>query len=242
MIHLSKRMQALANLVSSCKTFCDVGTDHGFLPIYLVQSETCERAIAMDLREGPLDRAKTHIAEFGLSDAIETRLSDGVAALSAGEADAVLIAGMGGNVTIHILTEGLAVCQQLKELILQPQSEIDEVRKFVFSLGFVLVSEDMVEEDGKFYPMMKLVHKSQLSEEEYKNLRTDESKPYTEAELLYGPMLLASHHPVLMKYLKKDLKREETILSKLPDLDEERILTRRKIVENKIQLLQELLK
>ncbi|MBQ1901240.1 MAG: SAM-dependent methyltransferase [Lachnospiraceae bacterium] len=239
MIALSKRMQALANLVSPCKTFCDVGTDHGFLPIYLVQAGVCENAIAMDLRMGPLDRAKKHIQECNLSDSIETRLSDGVQKLGIREAESVLIAGMGGSVTIHILTEGLEVCKNLKELILQPQSEIDEVRKFVFDQGFLLLSEDIVEEDGKFYPMMKLVHRSQLPDEKVSGLKVD---LYSEAELLYGPLLLKMQHPVLKEFLKKEMKREEKILLNLPDIDEDRITERRKIVENKIHMIHELLK
>lgn len=240
MITLSKRMQALANLVSPCKIFCDVGTDHGFLPIYLVQSGVCEKAIAMDLREGPLDRAKTHIQECGLSEAIETRLSDGVQKLSKAEAETVLIAGMGGSVTIHILSEGLEVCKSLDELILQPQSEIEEVRSYVFEQGFVLLAEDMVEEDGKYYPMMKLVHESRLSKEDREKYMIE--SPYTQAELLYGPMLLKQQHPVLKKFLEKDLKREKTILLNLPDIEDDRITERRQTVEKKIQLIQGLLK
>ena len=229
MINLSKRMQALAEMVSPCHTFCDVGTDHGFLPIYLVQSHRCDTAIAMDLRKGPLERAVEHIRSYQLSDCIETRLSDGVEKLAVKEANTVLIAGMGGQVTIHILTEGLEVCKQLDELILQPQSEIEAVRSFVFSQGFTLLAEDMVEEDGKYYPMMKLRYTGA------------KSPSYLEAELLYGPMLLAERHPVLQEFLKKDLQREEKILSNLPPLEEERIQQRRETVEAKIALLQHLI-
>lgn len=246
MMHLSKRMQALADLVSPCTKFCDVGTDHGFLPIYLIQAGKCQSAIAMDLRKGPLERAKEHIAEQQLEDVIETRLSDGVQRLAVGEADSVLIAGMGGQVTIHILTEGLEVCKHLKELILQPQSEIQEVREFVFRHGFRLLAEDMVEEDGKYYPMMKLVHESQLQEgqpleEIERNMIHRSPSEYSQLELLYGPMLIAKHHPVLQAYLKKDLKRQEAILSKLPDLQEERILARRQVVEENIAKVKSIL-
>ena len=148
-VRLSKRMEALAHLVTPGSRLCDVGCDHGYLPIYLVQEQIIPSAIAMDIGEGPLLAAKTHIAEVGLEDKIQTRRSDGLAAASAEEIDTVLIAGMGGGIVIHILTEGRKVAQSAKDLILQPQSELKEVRRFLCNEGYEIVDEDMVLEDGK---------------------------------------------------------------------------------------------
>ena len=117
-----------AALVTQGYTLADVGTDHGYIPIYLLQQKKIPAAIAMDINEGPLERAKEHIALYGLQAYIQTRLSDGVAALKPGEVEAVLIAGMGGGLVMHILKDGEKVCQSAKELILQPQSEIERVR------------------------------------------------------------------------------------------------------------------
>ena len=104
--------------------------------------------------EGPLKRAQENILQNGLEEKIETRLSDGFKALAPGEADTAVIAGMGGGLTIRILKNGMEVVRSLKECILQPQSEIDKVSTFLLGEGFSFIKEDMVEEDGKYYPMM----------------------------------------------------------------------------------------
>ena len=153
-----------AALVTQGYTLADVGTDHGYIPIYLLQQKKIPAAIAMDINEGPLERAKKHIALYGLQAYIQTRLSDGVAALKPGEVEAVLIAGMGGGLVMHILKDGEKVCQSAKELILQPQSEIEHVREFLREKGYTILAEDMVYEDGKFYPMMKVQYQGKCTE------------------------------------------------------------------------------
>ena len=150
-------MKAVASMVTPGNVLADVGTDHGYVPIALVQRKRIPRAIAMDINKGPLQRACEHIAEFQLDEYIETRLSDGVKKLKVGEVDSILIAGMGGELVIHILTDGMEVCRSAKELILQPQSELEKVRQFLRERKFKIVDEDMVIEDGKYYPMMKVV-------------------------------------------------------------------------------------
>ena len=137
-----------AALVTQGYTLADVGTDHGYIPIYLLQQKKIPAAIAMDINEGPLERAKEHIALYGLQAYIQTRLSDGVAALKPGEVEAVLIAGMGGGLVMHILKDGEKVCQSAKELILQPQSEIERVREFLREKGYTILAEDMVYESA----------------------------------------------------------------------------------------------
>ena len=179
-VRLSKRMEALAHLVTPGSRLCDVGCDHGYLPIYLVQ-QIIPSAIAMDIGEGPLSAAKTHIAEVGLEDKIQTRRSDGLAAASAEEIDTILIAGMGGGIVIHILTEGRRVAQSVKDLILQPQSELKEVRRFLCNEGYEIVDEDMVLEDGKYYPMMKVRYVPETK---------DRRQSVAEHDFLFGPMLL----------------------------------------------------
>ena len=158
-----------ASLVTAGYRLADVGTDHGYIPIVLVQEGRIPSALAMDVNQGPLKRAEEHIKEYQLDSYIHIRLSDGVQNLQPGEADSVLIAGMGGALVIKILQEGKEVLKTVKELILQPQSEISKVRKYLHKQGLVIIDEDMVEEDGKFYPMMKVVHGEPEEYEEYIN-------------------------------------------------------------------------
>ena len=171
MVKISNRLTTAAALVTQGYTLADVGTDHGYIPIYLLQQEKIPSAIAMDINEGPLERAKEHIALYGLQAYIQTRLSDGVAALKPGEVEAVLIAGMGGGLIMHILKDGEKVCQSAKELILQPQSEIERVREFLREEGYTILAEDMVYEDGKFYPMMKVQYQGENAQKALEKLK-----------------------------------------------------------------------
>ena len=135
MIKLSKRMKAAASMVTTGNVLADIGTDHGYVPIALVQRGRIPSAIAMDINKGPLEKAREHIVMCNLQDKIETRLSDGTKALTVGEADSILIAGMGGELVLHILREGEAVCHSAKELVLQPQSELEKVRRLLKECG-----------------------------------------------------------------------------------------------------------
>ena len=123
-MQLSKRLLAVSEMVTSNSRLADIGTDHGYIPIYLIENKRVPRAIAMDVNKGPLNRAKENIEHHGLENYIETRLSDGAAALHSGEVDAVVIAGMGGGLVMKILTEGSGVLKSVKELILDRKSVV----------------------------------------------------------------------------------------------------------------------
>lgn len=171
MIKISKRLQMIAGLVTEGKRLADVGTDHAYIPIWMKQNGKIASAIAMDVNQGPLDSAKEHIHACLLDTYIETRLSDGLDALGKEDADSVVIAGMGGALTVRILQRGLdkygvrtdgSVDWSVRELILQPQSEIEEVRRFLHEHHFLIVDEDMLIEDGKYYTAMRAVPKKQI--------------------------------------------------------------------------------
>lgn len=224
-------MKAVASMVTPGNCLADIGTDHGYVPIALVQGKKIPKAIAMDINKGPLQRACEHIAGFGLEDVIETRLSDGVEKLKVGEADTILIAGMGGELVIHILTEGKDVCRNVKELVLQPQSELEKVRKFLREEKYKIVDEDMVIEDGKYYPMMKVVPVEEDSF--WETISEDVIRPC----YMYGPLLLKNGNPSLRKFLVKQHKQLNAILRELDKQPEsEMILNRKKEVKDEISL------
>jgi len=220
-MELSKRLQAVADLVSDGLVVADVGTDHGYIPIYMLEIGKCSKALAMDVNHGPLLRAKEHIAEHGLEEMIETRLSDGVKELQVGECDAVVIAGMGGALTIKILEEGKEVFKNLTEFVLQPQSELYKVREYLFEQGYCVVTEEMVQEDGKFYPMMKVINR--------------QSDTYNAIEFRYGKLLLAQKHPVLRAYLEKEKNTKESILQNLQKEIGEHIEVRKKEIQEELE-------
>lgn len=197
-VELSARLKRIADMVSAGNVVCDVGCDHGFVSIYLIQQQIATKVYAMDVRKGPLERAIEHIEAYGLTEQIETRLSDGVEKLGVGEADAMVLAGMGGKLMQKILSEGRDKCRAMKELVLGPQSEIAQFRAFLREEGYAIVNEDMILEDGKFYPILRVIPggagkcMGEVS-------ATDEN----EQELFdaFGPILLFGKNPVLLQYL-----------------------------------------
>lgn len=208
-MQLSLRLSAIADMVTEGNRLVDVGCDHGYLPVYLVQNGKIPAAIAMDVRKGPLSRAQEHIRQYGLEEYIKTRLSDGLGAIEAGEGDTLVIAGMGGPLMERILTDGASVRDSFSELILQPQSDIPHFRRFIQNEGWEIVEENMIEEEGKFYPMMR-VQKAQMPLIEKR--KSDLSYSLEEA---FGKFLLDSGNLVLLQYLKRELRIREEILEKL---------------------------
>ena len=200
-MQLSKRLSAVAEFVTPGSCLVDVGTDHGYVPIALLEQKKISSAIAMDVNRGPLERAREHIAQYNMGDYIETRLSDGLHALQAGEGDSLLIAGMGGGLTVRILSEGEPLLSGFRELILEPQSDIDRVRVWLLEHGFFLAQENFVEEDGKYYPILRAVH--------------GEKEDLKAEELFYGPRLLENQNPVLKEYLQKQQKQNEMLIGQL---------------------------
>lgn len=203
---LSKRLSAAAELVPEGAALVDIGTDHGFLPIELMEKERIKSAIAMDVGKGPLSRAKAHIREAGLEGRIETRLSDGFTALAPGEADTATILGMGGALIQKILTRHNPKDLGLHTLILGAQSEVTELRHFLLEEGYRIETERLIEEDQKFYFLLRV--------------RTDEPEPipYTEAEYLYGRSLLATGDPTLTDFLTYRKKVLEGIAASLKQM------------------------
>jgi len=133
---VSERIRAIARQISYA-SLADIGTDHAYIPLYAMAAGKIKRAIACDINPEPLCRAKANIELSGLC-GIETRLGSGLKTLSPGEADTCVIAGMGGFLTVSILSESLNIVNGLKQLILQPQSVIPDVRKFVHSINFMI--------------------------------------------------------------------------------------------------------
>ena len=202
-MELSVRLEAVAKMVTKGNRVCDVGCDHGYISIYLVKNNIRPYVYAMDVNKGPLERAKEHILAYGYEERIETILSDGLIALDDRESDALVCAGMGGKLVNKILTEGMEKVKKMQELILQPQSEIHLVRAFLREQGFYIDREDMVFEDGKYYPMMHvLVHSD----------KKNEDNPVLDK---FGPMLLKEKNPILGDYLNYTKNTLDEIEQKL---------------------------
>jgi len=234
-MQLSLRLSAIADMVTTGNRLVDVGCDHGYLPVYLIQQKKIPSAIAMDVRKGPLSRAKEHIRQYGLEEYIQARLSDGLENLKAGEGDTLVIAGMGGPLMERILTDGQSVRDSFSEMILQPQSDIPHFRRFIQSQGFQIVEEKIVEEEGKFYPMMRVVRT--CPEGDGNENLVSEAAPYT-LEEAFGKFLLKEHNPVLYRYLLREERIRADILKQLQAAPQAEAVTARiREVKEEAQLI-----
>lgn len=204
MVRISDRLRTVAHMCDKGAVVADIGTDHGYLPIYLVQEGIAPSAIAMDLRKGPLEKAKKHICDNCLEDRIQTRLSDGLEKLSKNEADIITICGMGGRLIADIVTKGKDVITQNTILVVSPQSEVGEFRHFLVSHGFEIEDEQMLKEDGKYYFIIKC-RKSEGSV----------CSEFSETQYQYGWKLLDSKDKTLYEYLIKEKETNEGISNSL---------------------------
>lgn len=231
-VKLSKRLEMVASFVKPGSRVADVGTDHGFIPVELVLREVAVTAVAMDVRPGPLERAKEHIRQYGLEEKIEARLGDGVEKLCPGEADTVIIAGMGGRLVIHILEHGRHLWRDGVHWILSPQSDLDKVRMFLYESGFDIVKEDMVAEDQKYYTVMDAV---------YVGMEPGAVRELTNMEYLYGPKLIEEKNKVLMEFLERERGQLGGIVKRLEGKEGEKAWARRKELEKRIDEMEEIL-
>ena len=221
---LSRRLQTVAQAVTPGHRIADVGTDHGYVPIYLIKNKHCEKAIAMDVNRGPVERADAHIEEEGLKTQIETRLSDGLDKLSPDEANTVVIAGMGGDLICRILRQAPEFFQAGTEFVLQPQSEWFKVRYLLHENGYQIAKEWFLKEDGKYYVILKAVEAKETSPEE---LCYPEETDY-----LYGHLLIQEKNPVLLEYLKKEAAKKKIIAESIRDgKNEKRALRYQELIE-----------
>lgn len=240
-MELSKRLQTVANAVTPGSRVADVGTDHGYVPIYLVERGLCPGAIAMDVNEGPLARAEEHIRAEGLSDRIQTRKSDGLAALAPEETDAVVIAGMGGALMCRILQDATAFLEAGRELILQPQSEWFKVRRLLSASGYRITKEWFLEEEGKYYVVIKAGPAPETDRESRAGdagsdaadgAAGDAGDCFTDDfTCRYGAFLLDRRDPVLIAYLKKEAQKKRQILHHLSETDDKQQQRRRQLAK-----------
>lgn len=218
-VKLSERMACVAGMVTPGGCVCDIGCDHGFVSIFLIQNDIARKVYAMDVGEGPLERARTHIDAYGLEDRIETRLSDGLSMITEEDpVDTAIMAGMGGILIEKIMKDAMGRGLFVKEFVLQPQSGWEKLRAFLRRYAYQIIQEDMILEDGKYYPVMKVqgtkasVIAAQHADGSKKDaayngdISKEMERPIDDRMVrdLYGGLLLDGQHPVLLSYLQKE--------------------------------------
>ena len=220
---ISKRLELVASFVPQGAILLDVGSDHAYLPIELVEKGKIERAIAGEVVEGPYQSAVKNVESHGLKEKIQVRLANGLAAFEEEDQVTVItIAGMGGRLIATILEEGLDKLSNIQRLILQPNNREDDLRIWLQDNGFQIVAESILEEAGKFYEIL-VVEAGQME--------------LSASDVRFGPFLSKEVSPVFVQKWQREAAKLEVALSQIP----EKNLAERQILADKIQAIKEVL-
>lgn len=229
-MELSKRLKRIAEHVDKCESVADIGTDHGYIPIYLVKEGICKKAIASDINKGPIEKAKVNVAFEGVSDKVKCLLGPGLNPLKVGEVNGVILAGMGGNLTRDILLADMDKVKKYDFIILQPAQNPEVLREFLYKNDYEIIDEDLIKDEGRFYELFKVKYNE------------NSEKLVFEDELEYevSPLLKEKGHPLFKEFIEEKISRCETILSFIKE-DTEAAKKRKSDLEEKINKLKGML-
>ena len=220
---ISKRLELVASFVPQGAILLDVGSDHAYLPIELIERGQIESAIAGEVVEGPYQSAVKNVEAHGLKEKIQVRLANGLAAFEeADQVSVITIAGMGGRLIARILEEGLDKLADVERLILQPNNREDDLRIWLQDHGFEMVAENILEEAGKFYEIL-VVEAGQMK--------------LSASDVRFGPFLSKEVSPVFVQKWQKEAEKLEFALGQIP----EKNMEERQVLVDKIQAIKEVL-
>ena len=220
---ISKRLELVASFVPQGAILLDVGSDHAYLPIELVERGQIKSAIAGEVVEGPYQSAVKNVEAHGLKEKIQVRLANGLAAFEeADQVSVITIAGMGGRLITRILEEGLDKLANVERLILQPNNREDDLRIWLQENGFQIVAESILAEAGKFYEIL-VVETGQMK--------------LSDIDIRFGPFLSKEVSPVFVQKWQKEAVKLEFALGQIP----EKNLEERQVLAHKIQAIKEVL-
>lgn len=200
-IKLSKRLFAAASFVRNGSVVADVGTDHAYIPIYLVTNRISPLAIATDINEGPIFRARQNILLYGVENKVVCYCASGLEGIEEHSPDDVLICGMGGELVARILEESQYVKNTSINLILQPMTSIFELRSYLRD-GFLITDESIVFEDGKYYQIICARYDGQVHK-------------YTDLELEIGKINIQKKEKIFFEYVNHIISKKKKILQGL---------------------------
>ncbi len=200
MIRLKERLLKIAYMAQEFKRPADIGTDHAYIPIFLVQTGACSKVIATDIRKGPLLKAGRNIKKYHLEDRIDLRMGDGIKPIRGGECDSFIIAGMGGVVIAGIIDSSVEVVKRAESIILQPVYTEEVLRKYLLHKGFRIETESLVRDDRRIYVVIKASYDgvSRQAEDLYLHI---------------GKKLFENKDPLLKEYLEKRIRRHTKIVN-----------------------------
>lgn len=206
-LNLKGRLKLIADKVPKCNVLADIGTDHAYIPIYLVQNGVCQKAIASDVKIGPVKMASNNISLYKLSEKIETRLGNGLDTIEINEADSIIIAGMGGTLLTELLEANKPKTVNADTLVLQPMNDLHVVRKWLYDNAFEIYDEEMVAEGPKMYFVLSAKF-------------SGNKKQYSDFELYVGQRLIEKKDPLLGAYCRMKVQQIDRVLEQLEEMKE----------------------
>lgn len=204
---LDQRLQKVVSYIPQGAVLADIGSDHAFVPCYCIQQNLIERAIAGEVNVGPMEAAQGQVALVQLEDKVDVRLGSGLTVLTPGEVTAVTIAGMGGTLIASILEEGKKHLSGEERLILQPNVDAVDVRKWLLANGYALLSEAIVKENEKIYEIL-------VAEKGEESLYSDDVEQ-REWELYFGPQLTREKAPAFIEKWQTEKQKRQYILEQM---------------------------
>lgn len=200
-MNIGDRLEAIGKLVPQGCILADIGTDHAYLPVWLLEQGKIASAIAGDIAEGPCLAAKNTVSMHGMKGKVEVRLGSGLKVLQAGEADCIAIAGMGASTMIEILEADMPLAVEAKRLVLQPMAGAASLRKWLIQNGWHIVAEDLVADGRHLYEIMAV--------------ERGESEAFSDAALEIGPSLIEAKHLLLAKQFARQMNNYKKLLANM---------------------------
>ena len=209
---LSKRLMAIAEMVPNNSIVGDIGTDHGYIPAYLIQNNISKKVIGTDVSKSSLDKISGYIKKSGYEKKIECRLGYGLEVLKPYEIDTVVISGLGGVLINEILDKDKDITNSITNFIFQPMLGVKELRIYLMENSFEIVKEDLVKEDNKYYEI----------------IFAKKGKAYIEKEINYevSKELILGKHPIIEEFVLNKIALAKTIIKDLEGNDSEEIQKR----------------
>ena len=226
---LTDRLLKIASLVDKDKRIADIGTDHGYIPVYLLNQNKIQYAILGDVNKGPLENAKKEVMRNKLQDKVDLRLGSGIEVLKENEVDEIIIAGMGGMLINNLLKANEKVAHTTEKLILQPMQAPEELRMFLYQNGYKILDEHLVREEHRLY---------EITVCKYEGLPPQEIDPiYYEI----GQKLIENNDPLLTDFIENKIRINQNVLKKLEGKEGQSIVDKRAALNKKIDTLNDLL-
>ena len=200
-MNIGDRLEAIGKLVPQGCVLADIGTDHAYLPVWLLEQGKIASAIAGDIAEGPCLAAKNTVSMHGMKGKVEVRLGSGLKVLQTGEADCIAIAGMGASTMMEILEADMPLAVEAKRLVLQPMAGAASLRKWLIQNGWHIVAEDLVADGRHLYEIMAV--------------ERGESEAFSDAVLEIGPSLIEAKHSLLAKQFARQINNYKKLLANM---------------------------